>query len=190
MGMNSNVGSKNSLIPEIIASVNQKVLSIAAEHQILPTVPICLHFQPEWIGKTRAMAFFFRPPRLRRIGNDKGDFHPRDTCDRDITTHWQVPSRSWTWVCVLCDGLGRLLCLACSLSWARMARDSVQNLNVWPECLLLVGCSFCAAGASTAAWHQAVVTWPPDPFPRNLKAYAPGCRHRLTFAKPTLSRSS
>ena len=94
MGMNSNVGSKNSLIPEIIASVNQKVLSIAAEHQILPTVPICLHFQPEWIGKTRAMAFFFRPPRLRRIGNDKGDFHPRDTCDRDITTHWQVPSRS------------------------------------------------------------------------------------------------
>ena len=39
MGMDSNVGSKNSLISEIIASVNHNVLSIAAEHQILATVP-------------------------------------------------------------------------------------------------------------------------------------------------------
>ena len=39
MGMNSNVGSNNSIVPEMIASVNQNVLSIAAEHHILPTVP-------------------------------------------------------------------------------------------------------------------------------------------------------
>ena len=37
-------------------------------------------------------------------------------------------------------------------------QTTVLNTNLWPECLLLVGCSFCAAGASTAAWHQAVVT--------------------------------
>ena len=86
MGMDSNVGSKNSLISEIIASVNHNVLSIATEHQ---------QFQPEtheqWLS-------FFGPPGFgaaqQHSGNDKGDFHPRDTCDRDITTHWQVPSRS------------------------------------------------------------------------------------------------